>query len=130
MAIDRATNGEGVNVVLDMIGGDYINRNLAALAPSGRHVSIATQHGRIASVDLRLVMMKRLILTGSTLRGRSAQEKTRLMAEIEAKVWPWILQGRLKPLIYRSYPIKNAAEAHKMMESGMHFGKILLETVS
>jgi NADPH2:quinone reductase len=126
----RANEGQGVNVVLDMIGGDYINRNLGILAPLGRHVSIATQHGRVAAMDLRLVMQKRLVVTGSTLRARPVQEKARLMGEIEKKIWPWVVEGKLKPLIYRVYDIKNAAEAHKVMESGAHIGKIVLEVRS
>jgi NADPH2:quinone reductase len=129
-AAARATGGQGVDVVLDMIGGDYVPRNLAALAPFGRHVSIATQRGRTAEIDIRLVMQKRLIITGSTLRARPAPEKARLVAEVDRKIWPWVVSGRLKPLIYRSYTIKNVAEAHKMMESGAHIGKILLETAS
>jgi len=126
-AIAHATHGQGVNIVLDMVGGDYVNRNLAALAPLGRHVSIATQQGRLAPVDLRLVMQKRLLLTGSTLRGRSSEEKARLIGEIMTNMWPWVAEGRLKPLIFDKYPIKNAAEAHKVMESGAHFGKMVLE---
>jgi NADPH2:quinone reductase len=129
-AVLRATNGQGVNVVLDMVGGDYLNRNLTVLAPFGRHVSIATQQNRMAEVDIRLVMQKRLIISGSTLRARPTDEKARLVAEIEKKVWPWVISGQLKPLISQSYPIKNAAEAHKMMESGAHIGKIVLEVTS
>lgn len=129
-AVSTFTNGQGANVVLDMVAGDYINRNLAAMAPFGRHVSIATQQGRVAPVDFRLVMQKRLTITGSTLRGRSISEKARLMAEIEQKVWPRVASGQFKPLIYQAYPIKNAPEAHKMMESGAHIGKILLEVAA
>lgn len=123
----KATGGKGVNLVLDMVGGDYVNRNLTALAPFGRHVSIATQQGRTANIDIRLVMQKRLTITGSTIRARPASEKARLVGEIERKVWPWVVSGQLKPLIYQSYPIKNASEAHKVMESGAHIGKIALE---
>ncbi len=113
-----------------MIGGDYFERNLTALAPLGRHVSIATQHGKTTSFDMRLVMQKRLTITGSTLRGRSKPEKARLVAEVEQKVWLWVVSGALKPLIYKTYPIKNVAEAHKMMESGAHIGKIVLEVTA
>lgn len=122
-----ATNNQGVNVVLDMIGGDYVNRNLQILATFGRHISIATQQGKMASLDVGLIMRKRLMITGSTLRGRPMEEKVRLIGEIEKNIWPWVIEGRLKPLIYSRYPIKNAAEAHKMMESGKHFGKMILE---
>lgn len=126
--VEEVTRQTGnVNVVLDMLGGDSINRNLQILAPMGRHISIATQQGRTASVDLRLVMMKRLWLTGSTLRARSDAEKARLIAEIEVKAWPWVREGQLKPLIFKTWPIKNAAEAHKVMESSAHIGKMALE---
>jgi NADPH2:quinone reductase len=127
-AVLTATGGRGVDAVLDMVGYDYIPRNIAALGVGGRHVSIATQHGRHAEVDIGLIMMKRLILTGSTLRGRDGTEKARLMGEIEAKAWGWALSGRLKPIIYRVFPLSEAAEAHKTMESGQHIGKILLST--
>lgn len=126
----QATNGQGTNIVLDMVGGDYVNRNLAALAPLGTHISIATQQGRMASVDLRLVMQKRLTLTGSTLRARPNDEKARLIDEIRQNVWSWVAGGKLKPLIYQCFSIKNAAEAHKVMESGAQIGKIVLEAAS
>lgn len=129
-AIKEATSGNGVDVVLDMIGGEYVPRNLELLAPRGRHISIATQKGRTVSVDLRLVMQKRLMITGSTLRGRSVAEKSRLLREVEAKVLPWVTSEQLKPLIFKTYPIKNVAEAHKMMETGAHFGKLVLEVGS
>lgn len=129
-AVLKATDSKGVDVVLDMVGGAYVNRNLTALAAFGRHVSIATQAGRLAEVDLRLLMQKRLVLTGSTLRARSLPEKARLIAEIEKKAWGWVKNGQLKPLICHFYPIKNAVEAHKMMESGQQIGKIVLEVAS
>jgi putative PIG3 family NAD(P)H quinone oxidoreductase len=129
-AIMRATGARGVDVVLDMIGGDYVARNLAALAPFGRHVSISTQRGKSATIDLRDVMQKRLILTGSTLRHRPREEKARLLRAVEEKAWPWVAQGRLKPLIFKTFAIKNAVDAHKMMESGAHIGKIVLEVAS
>ncbi|HEU0117776.1 MAG TPA: NAD(P)H-quinone oxidoreductase [Alphaproteobacteria bacterium] len=126
-AVEKATGGQGVNAVLDMVGGDYVNRNLATLASFGRHISIATQQGKNATVDFRLIMQKRAVVTGSTLRGRSPEEKARLCREVEAKVWPWVEKGQLKPLIYKTFPIKNALDAHKMMESSAHIGKITLE---
>ncbi len=125
--IERETAKHGVNIVIDMIGGDYIERNLSLLAPQGRHVSIAVQHGLKASIDLWAIMRKRLILTGSTLRPRSLEEKDRLRAALEAKIWPWIAGGKIKPLIYKTFSIKQVVEAHKMMESGVHIGKIVLE---
>ena len=124
-----ATNGQGVNVVLDMISGDYVNRNLSLLAPFGRHISIATQQSKMATIDIGLVMRKRLVVTGSTLRARPAEEKARLVEEVRQKWWGAVTEKRLKPVICQSYPIKKAAEAHKMMESGQHIGKIVLEMV-
>jgi putative PIG3 family NAD(P)H quinone oxidoreductase len=126
-AVLKATGNKGVDVVLDMVGGDYINRNLTALASFGRHVSIATQAGRVAGVDFRLIMQKRLVITGSTLRARPIEEKARLIAEIEKKAWVWVAERRLKPLIRHFYPIKSVVEAHKMMESGKQIGKMVLE---
>jgi len=126
-AVIRETNQRGVDIVLDMIGGDYVARNLSVLAPFGRHVSISTQQGRVATIDLRDIMQKRLTITGSTLRGRSQEEKACLVKEVEAKVWPWVLSGQLKPLVSHSFPIKKVAEAHKVMESSAHIGKIVLE---
>ena len=126
-AVARATKGCGVDIVLDMLGGEYVGRNLLTLAPLGRHISIATQHGKTAAVDMRLVMQKRLTLTGSTLRGRSPAEKARLVARVRDKIWPWVTNGSFKPLIYKEVSIKNASGAHKMMESGQHIGKIVLE---
>ena len=126
-AVKRQTAGQGVNVVLDMVGGDYVARNISLLAPAGRHVSIAVPGGRTASVDLFEIMQKRLVLTGSTLRHRSKEEKARLIKVVEAKIWPFVVANKLKPLIYRTFPIKNAGEAHKVMESGHHIGKMVLE---
>lgn len=129
-AIERETKGQGVQIVLDVLGGKWLNQNLEVLAPFGCHVSIATRRGRTAPVNIGLVMKKRLMLTGSTLRSRTAREKTRLMHEIETKWWPFVASGELKPLIHKVYPIKNAADAHKMMASGAHIGKIVLEVGS
>jgi NADPH2:quinone reductase len=125
-----ATNGRGVDVVLDMVGGEYLPRNLAVLSSKGRHISIATQKGTAATIDLRLVMQKQLIVTGSTLRSRSPLEKTRLMQELATKALPWVLSGQLKPLIYNIYQKNQVAEAHKMMESGAHFGKLVIAIAS
>jgi NADPH2:quinone reductase len=119
--------GHGVDVILDMVGGDNVARNLSILAPRGRHISIATQGGAQAEIDLRLVMQKRLTLTGSTLRGRDRAEKTRLINQVEQKFWPWVAAGTVKPVLFQTFPLKNAAEAHKVMESGAHIGKMVLE---
>ena len=126
-AILRATNGKGVDVVLDIMGGDYVARNLAVLAQNGRHISLGVMQNKQATLDLRIVMQKRLVLTGSTLRDRSPAEKARLRREIEEKAWGWIASGRIKPILSKIFPLKEAISAHKMMESGAHFGKILLE---
>ncbi len=129
-AIMTATNKRGVDVVLDMIGGDYVTRNLSVLAPFGRHVSIATQKGSSVTVDMRQIMQKRLTLTGSTLRARPGEEKARLVREVEQNIWPLVEEKRFKSLIYQVVPIKNASEAHKVMESSAHIGKIILEVAT
>lgn len=116
----------GADVTLDMVGGDYVQKNLAALNPSGRLVNIAYQAGAKVELDLRPVMLKRLTITGSTLRGRSADEKARLAAAIEANVWPWVIDGRLRVTVDRAFPLREAAAAHARMESGEHVGKIVL----
>ena len=120
------TNDKGVNVVLDIIGADYIPRNIQAMAFRGRHVSISTQHGQMAAINMRDVMLNRLVLTGSTLRPRNANVKSRLAAEVETHVWPWIASGKVKPVIYQCFPLEKAADAHKVMESSVHIGKIVL----
>lgn len=125
-AVEAFTDGKGVDVVLDMIGGDYLPRNLSLLAEGGRHISIATQHGAVAEINLRLMMAKRLILTGSTLRPRSVAEKSRLAREIERHVWPWIATKAVKPVVFQRFPLEKVAEAHKVMESGVHIGKMAL----
>jgi len=120
------TAGKGVSVVLDMVGGDYVPRNLAALAEEGRHVSIAFQRGAKAELNIQQVMTRRLTLTGSTLRPRSVEFKTMVADEIAKTVWPYV-EGRLKPVIDSTYPLTRAAEAHARMEAGEHVGKIVLE---
>lgn len=125
-AVMAHTNERGVDVVLDMVGADYIPRNMECMAYGARHVSIATMHGAMAAINIRDVMAKNLTLTGSTMRGRAISEKIRLAREIEAHVWPWIVAGKVKPQVYKSMPINDVAEAHKLMESGAHFGKLAL----
>ncbi len=126
-AIEESTQGHGVDVVLDMVGGDYFTRNLAALAPDGRLVIIATQGGTGAELDLRTVMMKRLVITGSTLRPRTLDFKRQVRDTLIREVWPVIAGGRLKPIIDRVFPLSEAAAAHAYLESGAHIGKILLQ---
>jgi putative PIG3 family NAD(P)H quinone oxidoreductase len=126
-AAHRLTGGKGVEVVLDMVGGDYLPRNLKALADDGRHVSIATQRGAKAELSIADMMRRRLTLTGSTLRPRPVEFKAMVADEIARTVWPYVEGGRLKPVIDRTYPLAEAAAAHARMEAGDHVGKIVLE---
>jgi len=120
------TGGKGVDVLLDMVGGDYLPRNLECLAEDGRHVSIAVQRGAKAEINIARIMQRRLTLTGSTLRPRSVAFKTLLRDEIAREVWPLVAEGRLRPVIDRTFPLAEAAEAHRRMEAGEHVGKIVL----
>ena len=124
--IKAETNGKGVNVVLDLVGGDYLARNLACLANEGRHVSVATLGGAKAELDIRTLMTKRLTLTGSTLRPRSVREKSFIAQGLRERVWPLLGSGKVKPLIHATFPLDRAADAHRLMESGAHIGKIVL----
>lgn len=124
--VARITDGQGVAAVLDMVGGDYVPRNLACLADDGRHVSIAFQRGITAEVNVMLVMRKRLTLTGSTLRPRSTSFKGLVADELNRTVWPHVTDGRLRPVLDKAYPLGEAAEAHRRMEAGAHVGKIVL----
>ena len=121
------TGGRGVAVVLDMVGGDYVARNLACLADDGRHVSIAFQKGATAEIPIPDLMRRRLTLTGSTLRARDVLFKTMVADEIARTVWPYAEGNRLKPVIDSIFPLAEAAAAHARMESGEHIGKIVLE---
>ena len=125
--VHRVTSRVGVNVVIDMVGGDYLPRNLACLAEEGRHVSIAVQRGATAEIPIFDIMRRRLTLTGSTLRPRSIEFKTMVADEIVKTVWPFVQGGRLKPVVDSVFPLAEAAEAHQRMESGEHVGKIVLE---
>jgi putative PIG3 family NAD(P)H quinone oxidoreductase len=125
--VNTLTSGKGVDVVLDMVGGDYIPRNLAALADDGRHISIAVQRGAVAQVPIFDLMRRRLTMTGSTLRPRDVRFKTMVADEISKTVWPYVEGNRLKPKIDRLFPLAEAAAAHARMESGDHVGKIVLE---
>ena len=125
--VKRLTGGKGVAVVLDMIGGDYLPRNLACLAEEGRHVSIAVQRGATAEIPIFDIMRRRLTLTGSTLRPRSVEFKTMVADEIGRTVWPYAASGRLKPVIDSVFPLEQVADAHRRIESGDHIGKIVLE---
>jgi len=116
----------GADVVLDMVGADYAVLNQAALTPFGRWVVIATQSGALAQVDLARLMMKRIVLTGSTLRGRPADEKARLIAAVEATAWPWVVSGAVRPPVEATFPLEQASAAHLRLEAGGHVGKIVL----
>lgn len=125
-AAKAATGGRGVNLILDMVGGDYINRNYDAAAESGRIVQIAFLNGPKAEVNFSRLMLKRLTHTGSTLRPRTIAEKAGIARELEEKVWPLLTEGRCKPVIHARFPLAQAAEAHRLMESNAHIGKIVL----
>lgn len=121
-----ATEGKGVDVILDMVGGDYIERNFQACAVEGRIAQIAFLGGSQADVDFAPLLTKRLTLTGSTLRPRSLSEKAGLARDIEAKVWPLIEAGKIAPIIDSTFPLSEAAKAHERMETSKHMGKIML----
>ena len=125
--VHALTAGEGVAVVLDMVGGDYVPRNLACLAEEGRHVSIAFQRGPKSEIVVPDIMRRRLTITGSTLRPRSLEFKTMVADEIARTVWPYAEGGRLRPVIDSTFALADAAAAHARMESGEHVGKIVLE---
>ena len=124
--VSQLTSGRGVNVILDIVGGDYLERNLKALAIDGRLVQIGLQGGSRSNIDLRLVMQRRLTLTGSTLRNRSVAEKAAIARDLEKHVWPLLASGTVKPVIDRTLPLDQAAEAHRLLESGEVVGKIVL----
>lgn len=124
--VARITDGKGVNAVLDMVGGDYLPRNIACLAEDGRHVTIAVQRGIKAEINVAALMIKRLTLTGSTLRPRSVEFKTLVAEELQRVVWPHVIAGELKPVIDMTFPLAEAAAAHARMEAGDHVGKIVL----
>ena len=124
--VKAATAGQGVNVILDMVAGDYVGRELQCLADDGRLAIIAVQGGVKAGFDAGLVLRKRIAITGSTLRPRTVAYKTRLANELRAQVWPLIESGRVKPIIHQLVPADQAAQAHALMESSTHVGKIVL----
>lgn len=125
-AAKAATDGRGVNLILDMVGGDYIDRNYETAADQGRIVQIAFLNGPKATVNFSRLMLKRLTHTGSTLRPRTVAEKAAIATELYEKVWPLLEAGRCKPLINATFPLAEAAEAHRLMGSSSHIGKIVL----
>ena len=120
------TGGVGVDVVLDMVGGDYLQRNIKALGPDGRHVSIAFLSGSKVEVNFMPVMLKRLTLTGSTLRPLPVERKGEIANALKERVWPLIARGEIAPVIHATFPLSEAADAHRLMESSQHIGKIVL----
>jgi NADPH2:quinone reductase len=117
----------GIDAILDMIGGDYFARHIDLLAPGGRLIQIAFLHGSQVTVDLRTIMTKRLLVTGSTLRPRTVAEKSDLARAVEHSIWPLFTTGQIKPVIDAFFPLERAADAHRLMESGRHMGKIVLD---
>jgi NADPH2:quinone reductase len=124
--VRAATGGKGVNVILDMVGGDYVPKELKCLAEEGRLVFIAFLRGPKTELDISQVMQRRLTITGSTLRPRSAEFKAAIARSLRERIWPLIEAGRIKPQVYRTFPLEQAAEAHRLMESSQHIGKIVL----
>jgi len=127
VAACKELTGEGANVVLDMVGGDYVQQNFAACAPRARIVNIAFLRGSKVEVDLLPLMLKQLVLTGSTLRAQPLDDKARIAAGVKKQVWPLITQGKFKPIIDSRFPLAEASQGHALMETNQHIGKILLE---
>lgn len=125
--IKELTNGDGVNVILDMIGGDYTQGNLQSLATEGRLVIINSMKGKDVQVDLSFIMRKRLTITGSTLRNREVAFKAAIAKKLEENIWPLLASGKIKPVIYKVFSAEQAGEAHQLMESSEHTGKIVLK---
>jgi len=124
--VQDVTAGRGVDVVLDMVGGEYVSRNIEALAIEGRLVQIAVLGGSKAEITLTRVMQRRLTLTGSTLRPRAVAEKGAIASSLRKIVWPLVEEGRIRPVIHATYPLARAADAHRTMEAGEHIGKLVL----
>jgi NADPH:quinone reductase-like Zn-dependent oxidoreductase len=126
-AVRAATHGKGVDVILDMVGGDYIAKNISLLKTEGRLVNIGYQNGAEAKINFMTVLLKRLTITASTLRIRTAAEKALIRDSVAREVWPLVDAGRIKPIVDRIYPHAQAAEAQARMASSAHIGKILLQ---
>ncbi|MBY6189847.1 NAD(P)H-quinone oxidoreductase [Microbulbifer agarilyticus] len=125
-AVKAATDGKGADVILDMVGGDYVDRNIQCAARDGRIVNIAFLQGAKVEVNMLPVMLKRLTLTGSTLRPQSPEVKAAIASDLREQVWPLVEAGKIRPLIAASFPLADVAEAHRLMESSSHIGKIVL----
>jgi NADPH:quinone reductase len=124
--VKAATEGHGADVILDMVGGDYLSREIKTLADDGRLVVIALLGGAKAQLDLGQILRRRLTVTGSTLRPRPIEFKQRIASQLRERVWPLLESGKIKPVIYRTFPLAQAAQAHALMESSTHIGKIML----
>jgi NADPH2:quinone reductase len=124
--VKAATGGKGVNVILDMVAGDYVLRELKCLADDGRLVFIAHLRGAKAEIDVNEVMRRRLVVTGSTLRPRTPHYKAYIAQKLREQVWPLLESGKIKPVVYRSFALDQATDAHRLMESSEHIGKIVL----
>jgi len=122
----QESRGKGVDVILDIVGGDYLRRNIKLAAVEGRIVNIAVQEGSKAEVNIAALMMKRLTLTGSTLRARESEFKASLAKVVRDRVWPWIESGKVRPALFRAFPAEKVAEAHQLMESSQHIGQLVL----
>ena len=125
-AVKALTANRGVDVVLDMVGGDYFTRNLDVLAVEGRLVEIATLSGPKSEINIQTVMQRRLTVTGSTLRARPVADKGAIATAVRREVWPLLESGAVKPIVFRTFPLRQAADAHRLMESSAHIGKIVL----
>jgi putative PIG3 family NAD(P)H quinone oxidoreductase len=125
-AVRELTGGHGVDVVLDMVGGEYFPRNIEALAMEGRLVEIATQRGAKAEINIMTIMQRRLTITGSTLRARSVAQKGVVAAAVREHVWPLLESGAVTPIVHATFPLERAADAHRVMEAGEHIGKLVL----
>jgi NADPH2:quinone reductase len=125
-AIKANTGGKGVDVILDMVGGDYVPREIDCLADDGRLALIAFLRGSRATIDLGQVLRRRLTITGSTLRPRSVEFKAAIARQLKDKVWPLLESGKIRPIIYRTFPLEQANQAHALMETSTHIGKIML----
>jgi putative PIG3 family NAD(P)H quinone oxidoreductase len=126
-AVKEFTGGKGVNLLIDMVGADYYERNINCLAIEGRLVQIAVQSGTKTNMDLLPIMVRRLTVTGSTLRPRSVEEKGAIAAALKERIWPLVEAGKIRPIMFKSFPLADAAGAHALMESSTHIGKIVLE---
>lgn len=125
--IKTLTDGQGADIIIDMVGGDYVQRNIKTAARKGRIISLAFLKGSKVEIDLMPVMLKQLVLSGSTLRSQPIEEKARIAAEVLKNLWPLIEAGQIRPVIDQTFPLENVAQSHTLMESSQHIGKILLD---